>query len=131
MSRMFHVALLAAAVAATSVSAQGKPTADEQKFIGVWEGPYQSDQAPPGGLRLTIAKDTAWKVSMEVVSDQALPAGDITDFKREGNTISWNQEISGLMCKASATLTDGTLKGESHCEGGGNLIAATWVLLRK
>jgi hypothetical protein len=68
---------------------------------------------------------------MEVISDQALPAGDILEFKHEGNTISWLQDIAGLSCRATATFNDGTLKGESNCEGGGNLISATWVLLRK
>jgi hypothetical protein len=131
MSRFVSAALLAVAFGGPLSAQAKKPTADEQKFIGVWEGPYQSDQAPPGGLRLTIARDSVWKVAMEVISDQVLPAGDITEFKREGNTISWMQEIAGLICKAQATFTDGTLRGESNCDGGGNLIVATWVLLRK
>ena len=131
MSRFIPMALVAAAISSPALAQGKQPTADERRFIGIWEGPYQSDQAPPGGLRLTIAKDSVWKVSMEVISDQPLPAGDVTEFKREGDSISWLQEISGLICKATATFTSGTLKGESNCEGGGNLISATWVLLKK
>ena len=128
MSRFLPAVLLAVAFSGPA-AAQGKPTADEQKFIGTWEGPYQSDQAAPGGLRLVIAKDSVWKVTMEVVSDQPIPAGEITDFKREGTTISWSQLIMGMTCVAQATLTEGTLRGESNCDSGA--ITATWVLLKK
>lgn len=123
--------LLATTLAAQAPAPAPKPADVEKTLIGKWEGPYQSDQTTPGTLRLVIAKEEgAWKVTLQVVSDQELPAGDVREFKVMGTTVSWDQEISGLICRASAELVSGTLKGGSTCEGGGMTITATWVLLK-
>lgn len=119
-----------------ALSAQAKPdtsaTSLEKQLIGTWEGPYQSDQAPPGGLRLVIARDSTWKVTLGVISDQEIPAGEVNEFRVDGGRISWVQDIMGMICRSSAELSAGTLRGESNCEQGGAVaITATFVLLKK
>jgi len=125
-------ALLSGALRAQAPAPTPKPAEVEKALLGKWEGPYQSDQAPPGSLRLLVAKEAgAWKVSLQVISDQELPAGDVKEFKVVGKTVSWDQEISGLLCHASAELVNGTLTGGSQCEQGGAVtITASWVLLK-
>jgi hypothetical protein len=123
--------LLATTLAAQAPAPTPKPAEVEKALLGKWEGPYTSDQTPPGNLRLFIAKEEgAWKVTLQVISDQELPAGDVKEFKVVGTTISWEQEISGLICRASAELVSGALKGGSTCEGGGMALTASWVLIK-
>ncbi len=108
------------------------PASVEKLLIGTWEGPYQSDQAPPGGLRLVIAKDPQWKATLGVISDQEVPPGEVQEFKVEGEHLSWVQEIAGMVCRTSASLDSGTLKGDTSCEQGGVVaITASFVLLKK
>jgi hypothetical protein len=103
------------------------------KLLGVWEGPYQSDQAAPGSLRLSIEKEAgAWKVSLQVQSDQPIDAAEVRDFTVDGVQISWVQDIMGMECKSQATLENGTLKGGTECsQGGAVAITATFVMLKK
>jgi hypothetical protein len=131
------VALLAlTAVPASAQAPAPKPSpsasAVEKQLLGTWEGPYTSEQVPPGSLRLVLTKDPAWKAVMSVISDQPIESGEITEFKVEGTTISWSQVIADMNCHASAELVNGTLKGESSCEQGGQVaVTAAWVLLKK
>jgi hypothetical protein len=131
------VALLAlGAVPASAQSPAPKPSpaaaAVEKQLIGTWEGPYSSEQVPPGSLRLVLTRESAWKAVMSVVSDQPIDAGEVTDFKLEGTTLSWSQIIADMTCHVSAELVNGTIKGESSCEQGGQVaVTASWVLLKK
>lgn len=107
-------------------------SAQEKLLLGVWEGPYTSEQAPPGGLRVQIAHDSAWKVTLEVISDDAIAVGEIRELKVEGSSISWVQDIMDMTCRASGAIVGGTLKGDTTCEQGGAVaITASWVLLKK
>lgn len=131
----------AAFLAATALSAAAQaptpkpsptPASIEKRLIGTWEGPYQSDQAPPGLLRLVIAKDSLWKATLGVITDQDVPAGEVQELKVEGEHLSWIQEIMGMVCRTSAYLDTGTLKGDTSCEQGGAVtITASFVLLKK
>ena len=125
--------LLAAPVAAQSPAPKPvAPTAAEKPFLGTWEGPYTSEQAAPGELRLVISKDTTLKASLTVMSDQPIEAGETRELKIEGGVISWVQDIMGMVCRASAMINAGTLKGETVCEQGGAVaITAGWVLVKK
>jgi hypothetical protein len=125
--------LLAAPVAAQSPAPKpAAPTAAEKPFLGTWEGPYTSEQAAPGELRLVIARDTALKASLTVMSDQPIDAGEIRELKVEDGVISWVQDIMGMVCRAAAMINAGSLKGETVCEQGGAVaITATWVLVKK
>jgi hypothetical protein len=125
--------LLAAPVAAQSPAPKPvAPTAAEKPFLGTWEGPYTSEQAAPGELRLVISKDTTLQASLTVMSDQPIEAGETRELKIEGGVISWVQDIMGMVCRASAMINAGTLKGETVCEQGGAVaITAGWVLVKK
>lgn len=131
----FGFALLAP-VAARAQSSGPSPAPSaavfEKTLLGTWEGPYQSEQTPPGGLRLSITKqDTLWKATLTVLNDQDMPGSEVTEFKVSGGHISFAQEIMGMTCRANAELVAGTLKGESQCEQGGTVVVtATWVLMR-
>lgn len=102
------------------------------KLIGTWQGPYASDQAPPGSLKMVIAREAGvWRVTLEVISDQPVDASDVREFTVNGNEISWLQDIAGLQCKSLVMLENGALKGGSECsQGGGAGITASFVLLK-
>jgi hypothetical protein len=125
--------LLAAPAAAQSPAPKPTaPTAAEKPFLGTWEGPYASEQAAPGELRLVIARDTALKASLTVMSDQPIEAGEVRDLRITDGVISWVQDIMEMVCRASARIDAGTLKGETACEQGGVVaITAGWVLVKK
>ena len=124
--------VLTALPAASQVRPQPKAEDIGPKLIGTWQGPYQSEQAPPGGLKLVIGKEAAaWKVTLGVVSDQPIDAAEVREFKVEGSQVSWAQDIMGMECKTLATLENGTLKGGTECsQGGAVAITATFVLLK-
>ena len=131
-SVMFGLLVFAAAPGRAQVPA---PKTDDitSKLLGTWEGPYQSDQAPPGALRLVIGKEAgAWKVTLQVQSDQPIDAADVRDFKLEGAQVSWAQDIMGMECKTLANYENSTLKGTTECsQGGAVAITATFVMLKK
>lgn len=131
-SVMFGLLVLAAAPARAQVPT---PKADDitPKLLGTWEGPYQSDQAPPGALRLIIGKEAgAWKVTLQVQSDQPIDAAEVRDFKLEGAQISWVQDIMGMECKTMANYENSALKGTTECsQGGAVAITATFAMLKK
>ena len=126
------VLLAAPAVAQSPAPKPSAPTAAEKPFLGTWEGPYTSEQAAPGELRLVISRDTALKATLTVMTDQPIDAGEVRELKVEDNVISWVQDIMGMVCRASAMINSGTLKGETVCEQGGvAAITAAWVLVKK
>ena len=138
---MKHIILALGLLAASALPAAAQaptprpsptPASVEKSLIGTWEGPYQSEQAPPGLLRLVISKDTAWKATLGVITDQDVPAGEVQELKINGENLSWVQEIMGMTCRSSASLEAGSLKGETSCEQGGAVaITASFVLLKK
>ena len=123
------VAVLATAAAAP-VLAQGDLA---KQVIGTWQGPYQAEQVPPGSLKLTVARDTSgWKVSMDVISDDPPPVGEVREFKVEADQVSWVQDIAEMECRSVAKMVAGALKGQSECTQGGALtVTATWVLIKQ
>ena len=104
-----------------------------QAYIGTWIGPYQTEAAPPGNLRLVIARaDTGWSVTLEVIADQAMPAGDVREFRVDGNTLSWIQTVMELECRSVAKYEGGGLKGETECwQGGAVAVTATFLLIKQ
>jgi hypothetical protein len=92
--------------------------ADTTSLEGVWVGQFQADHGDPGNLTLTITHDGEWKASVEMTyQNQPMPTR-VHDFKVNGNTITWTQELMGGSCTASATLAAGTLRGETACGHG-------------
>ncbi len=134
MIKVTSVALAVMVLSGASAAAQAPAVADmSNKLIGTWEGPYQSDMAPPGGLRLVVAMESGvWKVTIAIVSDQEIPSSEINDFKVEGETVSWSQEVMGLDCRSQASVENGVLKGGTECSSGGaTAIAVTFLLQKK
>jgi hypothetical protein len=131
-SVMFGMLMLAVAPMSAQVPT---PKTDDisPKLIGTWEGPYQSDQAAPGSLKLVIGKEIGvWKVTLQVQTDQPIDAAEVRDFKVEGAEVSWLQDIMGMECRTQAALESGTLKGGTECsQGGAVAITATFVMLKK
>lgn len=113
-----------------------QPKADQpdisKDLMGTWQGPYQSDQAPPGQLKLTVAKEAGqWKVTLGVLTDQPIDAADVREFKVDGSEVSWVQDIMGMECRTHAALESGSLKGTTECSQGGSVaITASFVLIK-
>jgi len=127
------VSALAGVVLSARVASAQVPAPDISKqIIGTWQGPYQSESVPPGSLKLVIARDaTGWKVTMDVISDQPPPVGDIKDFTVDKGTLSWSQDIQDMNCKSTATLVSGVLKGSAECSQGGAVVLTATFLLEK
>jgi hypothetical protein len=138
MIRFASLALGLSALAVGHAAAQVRPQPKTEditpQILGTWQGPYQADQVPPGGLKLVIAKEgAAWKVTLGVVADQPVDAAEVREFKIDGTEISWVQNIMDLECKTLAHLTaEKTIKGGTECSQAGTVaITATFVLLKQ
>jgi hypothetical protein len=121
------------ALAAAPLAAQGSNNQDVSRRIqGVWEGAYESAQVPPGSLKLTIGREgEAWKVTLEVFTEQPPPAGEVRNFSVSGSKLSWVQTIAEMECASTATLENGLLKGSAECIQGGAIVATATFSLEK
>jgi hypothetical protein len=111
------VILLAGFVHVAHAQTTAKPDSDSltTRFVGVWDGRFVTDHGPAGGMQVTVAKDTAWKVSIEMAhGDQAIPSR-VTSVTVAGKTISWSQDVMGMTCAASATVDGANMTGEASC----------------
>ncbi len=130
--RLTVPALAAVLLSSRGATAQVPAPDISKQLVGTWEGPYQSESVPPGSLKLVIARDaTGWKVSMEVISDQPPPVGDVKDFTVDKGTVTWNQDIQDMTCRSTATLVSGVLKGSAECSQGGAVVLTATFLLEK
>lgn len=129
--RIAAVLFLATVGAKPSLAQSAKPaSADDKvaaKFIGEWEGAYQTDHGPSGPVSMRFAKDSAWKVTEEIISgSQTIPTA-IANVSVDGNTIAWTQDLMGMSCKTSAVLDGEQLKGTTQCEH----VSMTMVMHKK
>ena len=134
MNRVASLALAVAALTPIALVAQSNSKPDlSRQVIGVWEGPYQSEAASPGTLRLTVirAENREWKATLEIFSDQAPPAGEVRNFMVEGDTVSWVQTVADLDCYSKATIVGGLLKGTAECSQGGTVALTAGFLLER
>jgi hypothetical protein len=102
---------------AASAQATRKTSQDSltNRFVGVWDGRFITDHGPTGGMQLAIARDTAWKVSIEMAhGDQAIP-NRVTEVKVDGRKISWSQDVMGMTCSTSATVDGEAMTGDASC----------------
>ena len=110
------MALLASSVHVARAQA-ARPVRDSltTRFVGVWDGSFVTNHGPGGGMQVTVARDTAWKVSIEMAhDDQAIPTR-VTDVKVIGKTISWTQDVMGMTCAASAVVDGTSMTGDATC----------------
>src|SRR5438552_1115270 len=78
---------------AQSSGPTSSPMTADKNLVGAWEGPYSADHGPPGSIRLTIVRDSTWKASMELVAGGEPVPTTIRDFRVDGNSVSWTQEL--------------------------------------
>lgn len=116
-------------------SAQNPPASasDSARFVGVWEGPYESDAVPPGTIKLFISKvGGVWKAVMAVRSDEPLFEVEVTELKIAGSEMSFTNEAMGLVCRSTTRVDGGALKGRAECSQNGALqFVTTYVLLKQ
>ena len=109
------LAILGSLATRASARAVSRSIADSTaKFVGLWEGPYHADHGPPGGYRLEIAHEKDWKVKLDAIADQTIPM-PVSEFRANGDSLSWNQEVMGMPCKSVAALSNGQLRGGTDC----------------
>jgi hypothetical protein len=125
--------LVAALLSLGLAPASAQTPGDGSRFLGTWEGPYAAEGAPPGSLRLVIARENnAWKVTHDIFSDNPPASGEVRNFETEGNTLRFLQTIGDLDCRFTATLEAGQLKGSGVCtEGGAPAVTGTFALTRR
>jgi len=100
----------------------------DKAVIGTWEGKYTSDHAPSGAMRLTIARDSALKVtSLEMAMGHGMEAMPVRKFTASTSDISWVQETMDQACQTTAVLRDGQMKGAIVC----GHAAANFVLTKQ
>ncbi len=119
MIRTSALTILLLAVSAPALHAQAArtPPADSltARFAGIWDGRFITDHGPAGSLQLTVSRDTAWKMAIEMVhGDQAMPSR-ASDVKVAGTTISWTQDVMGMSCAASAKVDGDSMTGDASC----------------
>ena len=92
------------------------PQGSHEKIVGSWEGTFQMQST--GGMELVVARDSVWRVKMQLIVDHPFPPLDVRDFKVDGKTVTWVNDLMGTPCKATATLDDNTknMKGEMVCD---------------
>ena len=119
MIRRFALTIALLATSAQAARAQNAPAKTPTdtltaRFVGVWDGRFTSDHAA-GGIQITIARDAAWRMAVEMShGDQAFPVGT-SEVKVAGKIISWNQDVMGTSCPATATVNGQTMTGEVSC----------------
>jgi hypothetical protein len=100
---------------ASNANAHASADTTATRFVGVWEGSYQSNHAPPGAMTLTIARDSSWKVQLELLQGTNVIPTQLRNFKAVGNDVEWTLEVMGMSCPSGATLEAGLLKGQLEC----------------
>ena len=135
MTRIAMLGVALVGLVAFPAEAQSPKKPDISKdLIGTWEGPYQSEMVPPGSLKLVIARNPnrEWQVTLEIFADQPPAAGEVRNFKVEGDTVSWAQTVSEMDCLSTLTLVAGLLRGGAECwQNGAVAVTASFLLEKK
>jgi hypothetical protein len=127
MNRVFRTGMFCAIayllISASSAGAQhptkSTPKTDEasRALVGTWQGTLSTDHGS-FGMRVGVARDSVWHVSVAFDADQPVDAGEVTDVTVDGSKLSWAQSLRGMSCKSSAVRIGDTLKGETSCGHG-------------
>lgn len=118
--------LLAVAGAPLAAQQPAPPTV-ALPLIGTWEGTFQSDHVLPGPMRLVVARDSAWRVTMQVRANDQEFTSVASEVALEGNVLSWQHETMGQSCRGHVMLDGALLRGETSCGAGGLSFALTRV----
>lgn len=123
-SRAISLALAASALGTSVALAQhpggaghGAQRADHADMLGTWEGKFQLSSQGTGGMELLVARDSVYRVKMQLIVDHPFPPVDLRDFKVDGKNVTWVNDLMGTTCNATAVLDDaGEMKGEMKCD---------------
>lgn len=98
----------------SSVARQSHQSGDA-RLVGTWEGTVEL-QGQTGGMELLVARDSAWRVTMQFHVDHPFPAVAVRDFKVVGDTVSWTNDLMASACSSSALLEKAShMKGQMVC----------------
>lgn len=93
-------------------------------LLGSWKGTFSSSQGGSIGLDMSVAHDSARKVTLRMSTDQPNRAGAASNIMLDGAKLHWTQDVSGTSCKATAILSAATplvpdtMEGKMACEEG-------------
>jgi hypothetical protein len=91
-------------------------------LLGSWKGTFRSPQGVSSGLDMSVAQDSARRVTLTMSTDQPIRAGAASNFVIDGAKLYWTQDLSGTSCNVTAVLTDATplvpdtMEGKMACE---------------
>jgi hypothetical protein len=131
-ARLLATLAAVAAVASLSSTRLEAQNPDPSAWVGTWSGPFVSD-GPTGTFTMVVAREgDAWKVEHSVESEGAPPAGEIRDFKVEGNTYTFTQTFGDLEVVFRGTLEGREIKGNLEAYQGGGLVGTgSYTLTRQ
>jgi hypothetical protein len=90
---------------------------DHANMLGTWEGKFQLSSQGTGGMELLVARDSVYRVKMQLIVDHPFPPMDLRDFKVDGRYVTWVNDLMGTTCNGTAVLDDaGAMKGEMKCD---------------
>ena len=97
--------------------AQAAPARDSltTRFAGLWDGRFVSDHGPAGVMQVTVARDSAWTLGVEMAHDGHAIATRAGGVKVAGQTISWTLYIVDMTCRVTATVDGDTMTGDGDC----------------
>jgi hypothetical protein len=94
------------------------------RLHGAWTGTLSAPHGVSSGLALSVAGDSASRLTLTMTADQPLRAGAVSDPVIDGNTLRWTQDLSGRPCKTTAVLSaatplvPATMRGKMACDDG-------------
>lgn len=74
------------------------------RLIGSWHGTPNSPEGMVRGLDLSLAHDSLHNVTLRMHTDRPLDAGAARNIEVASDGLRWTQELSGVLCKATAAL---------------------------
>jgi hypothetical protein len=108
-----RLCFLVAAFGMTAVQAEGQSADPLSTIAGTWRGPVLTD-GPSGIMTVAVVQEAGtWKTTTDYEGDGIPPAGEVRDFKVEGNVVTWAQSVGEFEVIYRATEGD-MMKGTSR-----------------
>lgn len=90
---------------------------------GNWHGTIQDGGAQARKLDLAVTREKNGSLTLKATGEDPLKAGSATDVSIEAGTIEWTQNLSEVLCKATAIVsapngkTPASMTGVMACDG--------------
>jgi hypothetical protein len=85
-------------------------------LVGTWDGLFNSPAMGQGAMKLVVSKRADYKATVTISRDESMSA-EATNFKVQGNELSWTLDLHGNACDSTAVIEGSVLKGETACGG--------------